>query len=444
MVLEINFDTMIEKLAIDNALILKEEIVLTDTKLRNLKPQGKMYKVPDREGLYVAVTPKGSVSFRYNYSLNGRQETLTLGLFGEGGISLSEARERLNDAKRLILKGVSPAREKARSKERISEAKSFGEWAELWLRGYRMAESTRDMRRATYIRELKREYGNKLLFEISPDDLRSLTDKIVARGAPATAVHAREVVLQVFRWAKERGEKVENPALLVRPAAIATFEPRDRSLSPEEIGLMYYYMDRVGTSPQYRVAAKLLLLTMVRKSELANATWSEVNFTDALWTIPKERMKRRLPHVVYLSSQALDFFIALKTFAGGSEYVLPSRYDTDLPMSNATANQVLTLTYKLAQKEGKPLGKFGPHDLRRTASTLLHEAGYNTDWIEKCLAHEQRGVRAVYNKAEYAEQRRSMLQDWADMIDDWTSKDSGNPVRNLLERPDQDSPRPLG
>jgi len=384
-----------------------------------------MYKVPDREGLYVAVTPKGSVSFRYNYSLNGRQETLTLGLFGEGGITLSEARERLNDAKRLILKGVSPAREKARSKERISEAKSFGEWAELWLCGYRMAESTRDMRRATYIRELKREYGNKLLFEISPDDLRSLTDKIVARGAPATAVHAREVVLQVFRWAKERGEKVENPALLVRPAAIATFEPRDRSLSPEEIGLMYYYMDRVGTSPQYRVAAKLLLLTMVRKSELANATWSEVNFTDALWTIPKERMKRRLPHVVYLSSQALDFFIALKTFAGGSEYVLPSRYDTDLPMSNATANQVLTLTYKLAQKEGKPLGKFGPHDLRRTASTLLHEAGYNTDWIEKCLAHEQRGVRAVYNKAEYAEQRRSMLQDWADMIDDWTSVRAG-------------------
>jgi hypothetical protein len=97
-----------------------------------------MYKVPDREGLYVAVTTKGSVSFRYNYSLNGRQETLTLGLYGDGGITLNEARERLNDAKRLILKGVSPAREKARSKERVSEAKSFGDWAELWLRGYRM------------------------------------------------------------------------------------------------------------------------------------------------------------------------------------------------------------------------------------------------------------------------------------------------------------------
>lgn len=97
------------------------------------------------------------------------------------------------------------------------------------------------------------------------------------------------------------------------------------------------------------------------------------------------------PHLVFLSRQALDIFIALKTFAGGSEYVLPSRYDSDLPMSSATLNQVLTLTYRLAQKEGQSLGKFGPHDLRRTASTLLHEAGYNTDWIEKCLAHEQKG-----------------------------------------------------
>jgi integrase len=161
---------------------------------------------------------------------------------------------------------------------------------------------------------------------------------------------------------------------------------------------------------------------MVRKSELSNATWSEINFSEALWTIPKERMKRRTPHLVFLPRQALDIFIALKTFAGGSDYVLPSRYDSDLPMSAATLNRVLSSTYKAAQKDGEQLGKFGPHDLRRTASTLLHEAGYNTDWIEKCLAHEQRGVRAIYNKAEYREQRTAMLQDWADMIDEWAIK----------------------
>lgn len=402
--------------------------MLTDTKLRNLKPRDKLYKVNDREGLYVAVTPAGSISFRYNYSINGRQETITFGRYGVGGITLAEAREQLNDAKKMVAAGKSPAKEKARDKARVKDAETFGAWAETfgawaekWLRGYQMADSTRDMRRSVYERELKPKFSNQKLVEITHEDLRALTDAIVERGAPATAVHVREIVLQVFRWAIERGQKVENPAELVRPTSIARFEPSDRALTPEEIGLMYQYMERVGTSPTNRAAAKLLLLTMVRKSELTNATWSEINFSEALWTIPKERMKRRNPHLVFLSQQALDIFIALKTFAGGSAFVLPSRYDSDAPMSAATLNQVLTLTYKAAQKDGKSLAKFGPHDLRRTASTLLHEAGYNTDWIEKCLAHEQKGVRAVYNKAEYREQRSAMLQDWANMIDEWTA-----------------------
>jgi len=395
--------------------------VLTDTKLRNLKPQDKLYKVPDRDGLYVAVTPAGAVSFRYNYSINGRQETLTIGRYGVGGITLAEARERLHEAKRLIADGKSPAREKAREKSRAKDAESFGGWGDKWLRGYEMADSTRDMRRSVFERELKPVFGTKRLGEITHEDLRALTDAIVARGAPATAVHAREVVMLVFRWAAERGQRVENPADLVRPAAIARFKPRERALTPAEIKLMYHYLDTVGTGPQFRAAAKLLLLTMVRKSELAEAQWSEVNFSDGVWVVPKARMKRRKDHAVYLSRQAMDIFIALRTFAGGSRFVLPSRYDIDRPMSAATLNRVLEAVCENAEKAGERLEKFGPHDLRRTASTLLHEAGYNSDWIEKALAHEQKGVRAVYNKAEYAEQRRAMLQDWADMVDGWVS-----------------------
>lgn len=395
--------------------------MLTDTKLRNLKPKDKLYKVNDRDGLYVAVTTAGSISFRYNYSINGRQETITFGRYGVGGITLAEARERLNEAKRMVTDGKSPAKEKARAKARMKDAETFGAWAQKWLRGYQMADSTRDMRRSVYARELEGKFGNQKLTEITHEDLRALTDAIVERGAPATAVHTRDIVLQVYRWAIERGQKVENPADLVRPASIARFEPRDRTLTPAEIGLMYRYMEKVGTTPSIRASVKLLLLTMVRKSELTNATWNEINFSEALWTIPKERMKRRNPHLVFLSRQAMDILIALKTFAGGSDYILPSRYDSDAPMSSATMNRVMDLTYKAAQKEGQSLSKFGPHDLRRTASTLLHEAGYNTDWIEKCLAHEQKGVRAVYNKAEYREQRAAMLQDWADMIDEWTA-----------------------
>ncbi|AOJ09619.1 tyrosine-type recombinase/integrase [Burkholderia mayonis] len=396
--------------------------MLTDTKLRNLKPKEKLYKVNDRDGLYVAVTPAGAISFRYNYAINDRQETITFGRYGVGGISLAEAREKLGSAKRMIAEGKSPAREKARDKARVRDAETFGAWADKWLKNHPMADSTRDMRRSIYERELKPKWANKKLEENTHEDLRDLTDAIVERGAPATAVHVRDIVMLVYRYAAERGKSVANPADMVRPTSIARFEARERALSPDEIGLFYEYLDSAAAGPQFKVACRLLLLTMVRKGELTNARWSEISFSDALWTIPKERMKRRKPHLVFLSRQALDILVALKTFAGGSEWVLPSRYDPGAPMSNATLNRVLELVYKTAQKDGKPLGKFGPHDLRRTASTLLHEAGYNTDWIEKCLAHEQKGVRAVYNKAEYREQRAGMLQDWADMIDGWTIK----------------------
>lgn len=149
---------------------------MTDTRLRHLKPKEKLYKVNDRDGLYVAVTPAGSISFRYNYSINGRQETVTFGRYGVGGITLAEARERLNEAKKMVAGGRSPAREKARDKARIKDAETFGVWVEKWLRGYQMAESTRDMRRSVYQRELKSKFAQQKLTEFTHEDLRALTD----------------------------------------------------------------------------------------------------------------------------------------------------------------------------------------------------------------------------------------------------------------------------
>lgn len=310
--------------------------MLTDTKLRNLKPKDKLYKEVDRDGLYVAVLPSGGISFRYNYRLNDRQETLTIGKYGVGGITLAEARRKLDEAKKLIAEGKSPAREKARAKVRDTESKTFDDWAQAWLKGYEMADSTRDMRTSTYKRDLQEKFGTKLLSEISHEDLRNLTDKIVERGAKATAVHVREIVMMVYRWAIERGQSVENPADRVRPSSIAKFSSRERSLTPDEIKLMYEYLEKVSSGPQFKAAARLLLLTLVRKSELTDAKWTEISFTNALWTVPKERTKKRRDHLVPLSSQALDIFVALKTFAGGSDWVLPSRYDADAPMSSAT------------------------------------------------------------------------------------------------------------
>ena len=165
---------------------------------------------------------------------------------------------------------------------------------------------------------------------------------------------------------------------------------------------------------------KLYLLTMVRKSELQDAVWDEVDFENSVWTIPKERMKRSKAHNVYLSRQTLDIMIALKTCAGNSRYLLPSRYDADAPMSRATFNRVTYAVVERAKAEGLPLEPFTVHDLRRTGSTLLNELGFNSDWIEKCLAHEDgRSSRGVYNKAEYEVQRRHMMQEWSDILDAW-------------------------
>lgn len=395
--------------------------MLTDAALRSLKPKEKAYKVADRDGLYVYVLASGTISFRYNYTINGRQETLVLGRYGPGGLKLGEARELLIEAKKALAAGRSPARQKATVKERKRDEHTFGGWAKEWLAKYVMAESTRDMRRSVYERDLERPFGKLKLEEITSEELRRLCDRIVERGAPATAVHAREIVMLVFRYARDRGHKLPNPADDVRPSSIARFQPRDRALSGEEVCLLYRYLERIATSPVLRLGVKLLLLTMLRKSEMSEGTWEEVSFSDRVWTIPASRMKRRNPHNVYLSEQALDILVTLKTCAGASKYIFPGRYDGDQPMSKATLNRITMAVLKEAHDDGVPLAPFTPHDFRRTASTALHEAGFQSDWIEKCLAHEQRGVRAVYNKAEYADQRRHMMQAWANMIDNWTS-----------------------
>jgi integrase len=396
--------------------------MLTDAGIKALKPKDKLYKVVDRDGMYVVVNPSGAVVFRYDYRLNGRRETLTLGRYGASDLSLARAREKLIDAKRAILEGRSPAQEKQREKRRIKEAKSFGEFGERWLQEAKMADSTRAMRRSIYERDILPTFRNRLLTEISPDDLRAMCAKVKARGAPATAVHVRDIVKLVYAFAILHGEKVPNPADEVGPASIATFVPKDRSLSPAEIRVMLGQLEHVPTLPTIRLGMKLFLLTMVRKSELQDATWDEVDFENAVWSIPKERMKRSKAHNVYLAQQAIDILVALKTCAGNSKYLLPSRYDADAPMSRATFNRITTAVVVRAKKEGLPLEPFTVHDLRRTGSTLLNELGFNSDWIEKCLAHEDgRSSRGIYNKAEYEHQRRHMMQEWANLVDAWVA-----------------------
>lgn len=203
--------------------------------------------------MYVVVQPSGAIVFRYDYRVNGRRETLTLGRYGPAGLSLARAREKLTDAKRAISEGRSPAQEKQRDKRRLKEAKRFGEFGEKWFQQSRMADSTRAMRRSIYERDILPTFRNRLLTEITPDDLRILCGKVKDRGAPATAVHVRDIVKLIFAFAILHGEKVANPAGEVGPASIATFVPKDRSLSPAEIRVMLGQLEHVPTLPTIRL-----------------------------------------------------------------------------------------------------------------------------------------------------------------------------------------------
>ncbi|WP_205770333.1 tyrosine-type recombinase/integrase [Aggregatibacter actinomycetemcomitans] len=393
--------------------------MLTDSKIKSLKPKDKLYKVADRDGLYVSVTPAGTITFRYDYRINGRRETLTIGKYGADGINLAEAREKLMIARKQVSEGISPAGEKRNQKDLIRNADRFSSFAEKYLEEVQLAESTKALRVATYERDIKGTFGNRLMTEITTDEIRRHCNKIKDRGAPSTAIFVRDLIANIYRYAIQRGHKLPNPADEIANSSIATFKKRERVLTPREIKLFFSTLENTQSDFALKKAVKFILLTLVRKGELINATWDEVDFKNKVWTIPAERMKAKRTHNVYLSEQALDLIVAFQIYSEGSPYLLPGRINRGQPIANSSLNRVITNCINAINKNEKLIDDFTVHDLRRTGSTLLHEMGFNSDWIEKSLAHEQQGVRAVYNKAEYAEQRKEMMQRWADQVDEW-------------------------
>lgn len=393
--------------------------MLTDTKIKSLKPKDKVYKVADRDGLYVSVSTAGTVTFRYDYRINGRRETLTIGKYGADGINLAEARERLMIARKQVSEGISPASEKRAERNQIRNADRFCVFAEKYLADVQLAESTKALRVATYERDIKDTFGNRLMTEITTDEIRSHCEKIKDRGAPSTAILVRDLIANVYRYAIQRGHKFANPADEIANSSIATFKKRERTLTPREIHLFFNALEETQSDFGLKKAVKFILLTLVRKGELVNAKWDEVDFKNKVWTIPAERMKAGRAHNVYLSEQAIDLIVAFQIYSEGSPYLLPGRVNRQQPIANSSLNRVIANCIKYINRNEQLIDDFTVHDLRRTGSTILHEMGFNSDWIEKSLAHEQQGVRAVYNKAEYAEQRRDMLQKWANKVDEW-------------------------
>jgi integrase len=416
-------------------------MALTDTRLRTLKPREKAYQEADEGGLFVQVLPGGSKPWRLRYRLAGKQEKVTLGEYPT--YSLAEARAWRDDCKALAGRGLSPmalkrgdpipddaspagrelaqafirdwclqAREKAKAKQEAAKLEDTVE-AFAW-RWYREVAEPANSNPRNIKRVLEKDVipaiGGRQLADVTVTDVLAITDRIKARGADQAALQTRNVLKRLFAYAIAREKVTANPAAAVEAKFIAQARSRDVALSPDEVGRLLRGIYQSSMKRSHKLALHLLILCMVRKSELIEARWEEIDFDKAEWSIPGERMKKDKPHLVPLSRQAVAMFEELKPLASGSEWVFPSRNTLSKPVAHSTLN-VAVRSLDLDVRD------FVIHDFRRTASTHLHEAGFNSDWIEKALAHETKGIRGVYNRAQYADQRREMLQWWADFVD---------------------------
>lgn len=418
-------------------------MALTDTKLRNLKPGEKPYIETDEGGLHLEVMPGGAKVWRMRYRIGGRgskQEKVSLGEYPT--YSLAEARTWRDDCKVLVGRGLSPmalkrgdpipddtkpeVKEIAQAflqnwcwrtveKTKAKEAEALaGDTVEAFARHWyaEIAEpansNPRNIKRVLE-KDVIPAIGSKQIAYVTVSDVLAITDKIKARGADQMALQTRNVMKRLFAYAIAREKATFNPAAAVEAKFVATAKSRDVALTPDELGRLLRAIYQSSMKRAHKLALHLLILCMVRKSELIEAKWEEIDFEKAEWSIPGERMKKDKPHLVPLPRQAVAMFEELKGLASGSEWIFPSRGNLHKPIAKSTLNvAVRTLEHDVQD--------FVIHDFRRTASTHLHEAGFNSDWIEKALAHETKGIRGVYNRAQYMEQRREMLQWWADFV----------------------------
>ncbi|MFM9890731.1 MAG: tyrosine-type recombinase/integrase [Rickettsiales bacterium] len=387
--------------------------MLSDAKIRQAKPSEKQYKLTDGGGLYLLIKPNGQKYWRMKYRVEGKEKLLAFGVYPD--ISLADARQRRDDARKLKANGFDPANYKREQKEQAT-AKSKNcfeniarEWHELQTNKWSAYYAKQQMQRLE--KDIFPKLGDKPIDSIAPRDILSMARAMESREAIELAHRAVQVCGQVFNYAiiTERAEF--NPALTIRGALKTPKTNNYAHLSANELPEFLGVLGAYKGSDQTKMAIKLLMLTFVRTGELCGARWAEIDLEKAEWRIPAERMKMRSPHVVPLSSQAVTLLKMLKRLNGKWEYVFPGVQAAFKPICT---NTLLVALYTMGFKDRTTI-----HGFRATASTILNESGlFAIDVIERQLAHQERSkVRAAYNHAEHLPERRKMLQWWADYLE---------------------------
>lgn len=376
------------------------------------KPKDKPYKLADGGGLYLFVAVNGGRYWRLKYRFAGKEKLLALGVYPD--TSLAVARTKRDDAKRMLAGGRDPGEAKQAEKQAkiMAVNNSFEalarEWHEHkkpnWSEGY--ADDILE-----YLRKDIFPYiGRHAVTDIKPAEMLAVLRKMEQRGVLDKLKKTRQACRQIFTYAVITGRAENNPVVDLSSALKAPKQKHFPHLLTDQIGDFLRSLSTYSGSMVTQYATLLLMLTGTRTIELRAAEWTEFDLQKDIWQIPAERMKMRRPHIVPLSSQAKLLLKEIQQITGRCRFVFPGRNDAGKPMSEASINQVI----KRIGYDGKATG----HGFRHTMSTILHEKGYNTAWIETQLAHvDKNSIRGTYNHAQYLDGRREMMQWYADYLD---------------------------
>lgn len=390
---------------------------LTDANIRAAKPREKPYKLTDGGGLVLYVTTTGAKSWRLQYRFGGKQKNLTFGLYP--AVSLQQARKKRDAAKSQLADGIDPAAVKQEAKAAaVAEARkvqnTFQHVALQWYATHKTKLCEKKAK--TTLRRMEMylfpSLGAMPIDELEPQDVMSAVQPAVAKGAIETASILCGITSQICRYARLMGLVKYNVADGLTAALPKKQTEHFATITdPVEVGHLLRAIYEYPGEPSMRYALQIMPYVFLRNTELRAAPWTEIDLNNATWTIPAARMKAKRVHVVPLARQVVELFRELHEFTGDSPYCFPSTYSRTAVVSDVGLLNAL-------RRMGYAKGQMTIHGFRAMASTLLNEQGYRPDIIEAQLAHgERNSIRAAYNHAEYMDERRAMMQEWADYLD---------------------------
>ena len=387
--------------------------MLTDTAVRNAKPGAKAIKLFDGGGLYLEVAPAGGKWWRLKYRLGGKEKRISLGVYPD--VSLKDARERRDAARKLIANGIDPSQARKEEKAEIAaDAMTFEKVAREWFIKFKENWTTGHAERT--MRRLEADVfpwiGARPIRDILAPELLTTIRRIEARGAIETAHRTLQNCGQVFRYAVASGHADRDISGDLRGAIAPSKEKHHASVTdPKDVAALLRIIETYQGSFVTMCALRLAPMLFVRPGELRHAEWSEIDLDKAEWRIPAAKMKMREQHIVPLCRQVVAIMRELYPLTGEGRYLFPSVRTSARPMSENTVNAAL-------RRLGYAKDEMTGHGFRSMASTMLNEMGWNRDAIERQLAHAERNsIRAAYNFAEFLPERRRMMQAWADYLD---------------------------